>query len=239
MCDALGIVNTRDAVGSLDDDEKNTLRLMQGNKGNPIKTIVNEPGLYSLILRSRKPEAQDICDVLGLTNPTMSLRHLHEREKSTLSRTEVGLKPGPSINIINESGLYKLLLKSLDDDEKFTLINPDGNPRDALSHLDDDEKSYLRRVELGLPPGKPMVIVNEPGLHNLIMNSKKPEAHEFKRWVTHEVMGYQQASVAVKMHCNYPELLKYDEMSSLDILPLGKLSKTTVSTRKYLNLTIR
>lgn len=42
-----------------DDDEKNTLRLMHGNtRGNPNQTVVNEPGLYSLILGSRKPEAK-------------------------------------------------------------------------------------------------------------------------------------------------------------------------------------
>ncbi|QAW30379.1 hypothetical protein ETA57_18215 [Bacillus licheniformis] len=41
----------------LDEDEKNTVILNEGI-GNPNKTIVNEPGLYSLILGSRKPEAK-------------------------------------------------------------------------------------------------------------------------------------------------------------------------------------
>lgn len=29
---------------------------------------------------------------------------------------------------------------------------------------------------------------NEPGLYSLIMTSRKPEAREFKRWVTHKVI---------------------------------------------------
>ncbi|ARC58697.1 BRO family protein [Bacillus licheniformis] len=57
VCDVLEIKNSRDAVSRLDDDEKNTVVLTDGI-GNPNKTIVNEPGLYTLILGSRKPEAK-------------------------------------------------------------------------------------------------------------------------------------------------------------------------------------
>lgn len=39
-------------------DEKNTLVLTEGIPGNPEKRVVNEAGLYTLILRSRKPEAR-------------------------------------------------------------------------------------------------------------------------------------------------------------------------------------
>ena len=53
VCRALEVDPT--ATRRLDDDEKNTLRLMQGTSGNPNATIINEPGLYSLVLGSRKP----------------------------------------------------------------------------------------------------------------------------------------------------------------------------------------
>lgn len=56
VCDALGI-DTNHIREALDDDEVNTLRITEG-KGNPNKTIITEAGLYSLILRSRKPEAK-------------------------------------------------------------------------------------------------------------------------------------------------------------------------------------
>ena len=58
VCRALDVVNSRDAVARLDTDEKNTVVLTDGTPGNPQKTIVNEPGLYTLILGSRKPEAK-------------------------------------------------------------------------------------------------------------------------------------------------------------------------------------
>lgn len=56
VCNALGIDPT--STRRLDDDEKNTLRLTQGIPGNPNVTVVNEPGLYTLVLGSRKPEAK-------------------------------------------------------------------------------------------------------------------------------------------------------------------------------------
>nr|DAT79730.1 MAG TPA: repressor domain protein [Caudoviricetes sp.] len=58
VCKALEIQNNRDAISRLDDDEKNTVVLTDGNRGNPNMTIVNEPGLYALVLGSRKPEAK-------------------------------------------------------------------------------------------------------------------------------------------------------------------------------------
>lgn len=57
ICDALGFEKPADAVRGLDDDEKGTY-IMRGTQGNPDKTIISEAGLYSLILRSRKPEAK-------------------------------------------------------------------------------------------------------------------------------------------------------------------------------------
>ncbi|KFI51731.1 phage antirepressor KilAC domain-containing protein [Bifidobacterium biavatii] len=57
-CDILGISNNRDAIRQLDDDEKSSVAISDGTSGNPNKTIVSEPGLYKLIMRSRKPEAK-------------------------------------------------------------------------------------------------------------------------------------------------------------------------------------
>jgi prophage antirepressor-like protein len=58
VCNALGIKNSRDALNRLDIDEKNTVGISDGIRGNPNINVINEPGLYSLILRSNKPEAK-------------------------------------------------------------------------------------------------------------------------------------------------------------------------------------
>lgn len=63
VCKALEIKNGPDACKRLDDDEKMTIDLTDshfGVRGGAQKlTIVNEPGLYSLVLSSRKPEAKE------------------------------------------------------------------------------------------------------------------------------------------------------------------------------------
>ena len=58
VCKALEIENSRGVTARLDDDEKNTVCLTDGNRGNLNMTIINEPGLYSLVLGSRKPQAK-------------------------------------------------------------------------------------------------------------------------------------------------------------------------------------
>ena len=57
VCVCLEIGNSRDAVASLDDDEKG-VGIIDTPGGKQEMSIVSEPGLYSLILRSRKPEAK-------------------------------------------------------------------------------------------------------------------------------------------------------------------------------------
>ena len=57
VCNALGIKNNRDALTRLDEDEKG-VGLTDTNGGRQEVVIINEPGLYSLVLRSRKPEAK-------------------------------------------------------------------------------------------------------------------------------------------------------------------------------------
>lgn len=55
-------------------------------------------------------------------------------------------------------------------------------------YLDEDEITNIRTADIGQNGGKAPVFVSEPGLYKLIMRSRKPEAHEFQRWVTHEVL---------------------------------------------------
>lgn len=66
-----------------------------------------------------------------------------------------------------------------------------SNPSMAITALDKDEvaqidpKDYLGSENRS---NQAVNIVSEPGLYKLIMRSRKPEAKEFQRWVTHEVL---------------------------------------------------
>lgn len=61
-----------------------------------------------------------------------------------------------------------------------------GNTAMAVERLDADEKGIS---SIDTPGGnQQMAVVNEAGLYALILTSRKPQAKEFKRWVTHEVL---------------------------------------------------
>lgn len=61
------------------------------------------------------------------------------------------------------------------------------NGRNATGRLDADG---VRQADItdSLGRQQSVTVVNEPGLYELIIRSDKPEAREFRRWVTHEVL---------------------------------------------------
>lgn len=71
----------------------------------------------------------------------------------------------------------------------------------ALSRLDDDERSKFNLGRQGEAN-----VVNEYGLYELIIASRKPEAHEFKRWITHDVLP------TIRKHGAYMTPAKIEEV---------------------------
>lgn len=61
-----------------------------------------------------------------------------------------------------------------------------GKYRDAVSRLEEDERGSVEVDTLG--GRQSLSAVNEYGLYSLVLSSRKPEAKEFKRWITHEVI---------------------------------------------------
>ena len=58
VCRALDLGQVTNTIRRLDDDEKALISIKGISRGNDQVSIVNEPGLYSLVLGSRKPEAK-------------------------------------------------------------------------------------------------------------------------------------------------------------------------------------
>ena len=82
----------------------NALQVFSYN-GNNVRTVERNGDIWFV--------AKDVCDVLGLTNPTVALEALDddERAKFFLGRSPVH-GGGGEANIISESGLYSLVLRS-------------------------------------------------------------------------------------------------------------------------------
>lgn len=55
----LGYSNPRDALSKhVDEEDKNSVAIRDGNKGNPNQTVINESGVYALVFGSKLPSAK-------------------------------------------------------------------------------------------------------------------------------------------------------------------------------------
>lgn len=85
----------------------NGLQVFNNEEFGEIRTVTidNEPWFV----------AKDVCEALKHTNPTMAMQMLEEDERTKLSLGRAG-----ETNVINESGLYTLIIKSnLPNAKKF------------------------------------------------------------------------------------------------------------------------
>ena len=62
-----------------------------------------------------------------------------------------------------------------------------SNPTETVKMFDDDEFSTTEVID-SIGRRQQTYIISEAGLYGLVLKSRKPEAKEFKRWVTHEVL---------------------------------------------------
>lgn len=92
VAEILGYSNPRDALSKhVDDEDKNTVAIHDGNKGNPNQVIINESGLYSLILSSKLPKAKEFkhwvtSEVLPSIRKTGKYSARKEPSESTQAR---------------------------------------------------------------------------------------------------------------------------------------------------------
>jgi anti-repressor protein len=61
-----------------------------------------------------------------------------------------------------------------------------NNTSMAVAGLDDDERGVSSVDTRGGPQSA--TVISESGLYSLVLRSRKPEAKQFKRWITHDVL---------------------------------------------------
>ncbi len=83
--------------------------------------------------------------------------------------------------LVNEKGETFFVGKDVAEALGYT-----NTPKAIRDHVDDDDKLTERFVLSG--QARSVVIINESGLYALVLSSKLPQAREFKRWVTAEVL---------------------------------------------------
>lgn len=103
------------------------------------------------------------------------------------------------------------------------------------AHVDSDDK---RGWQITTPFGgkQNAVVINESGVYSLIFSSKLPQAKEFKRWVTHEVLPSIRKNGGYKDSEN-----KYDKLNpvftSRDLFnAMGRLIKENGGRHQAANI---
>lgn len=109
--------------------------------------------------------------------------------------------------ILNHSN-PSMAVKGLDEDERMTLnFTEVGNDERMTLNFTDPHQAGSRGG------AQYIVVVNEPGLYQLILRSNKPEAKAFKRWITHEVIpsirrhGLYATPEAAEQMLNNPDMM--------------------------------
>lgn len=105
--------------------------------------------------------ARDVCEILDLTNTTEALRSTDQDDRGTLRISE----GGPEVNIINESGLYSLILRSTKAEAKRfkKWITSEVIP------------SIRKTGSYSLPQTDEMVLANAVLLANRMIEAQKAE----------------------------------------------------------------
>jgi prophage antirepressor-like protein len=122
---------------------------------NELQVFVFEKQQVRVVDRNGDPwfVARDVCDILGLQNPTETIRNFPKNERSVLSITEGssnGVQQKREMNIVNEPGLYRLVFQSRKPEAEafktwvFTEVLPSIRKRGfyaapGADHIEQDE----------------------------------------------------------------------------------------------------
>ena len=149
--------------------------LIQG----PIGVIIADPQKFSHI-HSSFPRHRRI-GFLAVTSVPAG-KGSYEREKSMNNEIQRFDFRGASLRTLtDEAGEPWFVLKDC-----MSILDL-GNPTETVKMFDKDEFSTTEVID-SIGRRQQTYIISEPGLYRLVMKSRKPEAKEFQRWVTHEVL---------------------------------------------------
>ncbi len=148
VCDVLELSNSRDAIKSLDDDELMSEILTSGGQRREMN-IISESGLYTLIIRSNKPEAKKFRrwvthEVLPSIRKTGSYNTARKYKVSDIKAMQRMIeKPEYKLSDAERRTMTKKLAAILMGDEIFNEINNDVAVRGARAN---DLIKFLRKV---------------------------------------------------------------------------------------------
>lgn len=189
VADILGYSNPRDALAKhVDDDDRNTVAIRDG-KGNPNQTIINESGLYSLVLSSKLPTAKKFKR--WVTSEVLpSIRKHGENKAATCNAQQTAqcIMEHP-ITIIGGVACYEkdgtayLKLENVARGLGFTTVATSGNEVVRWKRVE----GYLSEIGFSQQVGKDGYIP-ENVFYRLAMKAKNEAAEKFQAFIADEVI---------------------------------------------------
>ncbi|MCD8180746.1 MAG: phage antirepressor KilAC domain-containing protein [Firmicutes bacterium] len=152
--------------------------------------IINESGLYSLILSSKLPSAKRFRH--WITAELTNRKNEPDKPTEETPKTQVLPCSNGSLKVFSNAEFGTIRTVLIDGEPWF--VGKDvatalgyKNQHDALGkHVDAEDKGVAKRDSLG--GTQDFVIINESGLYSLILSSRLESAKKFKHWITAEVI---------------------------------------------------
>ena len=198
VASALGYSKERNALDRHVDKDDALKRGITDSMGRTQQmTIINESGLYSLILSSKLPTAKqfkhwvtaEVLPAIRKTGGYIAGEKDMTDEELICKAWFVGKDVASALGYAKPENAIARHVNS--DDKTLTPIQGGcSNTRDALQrHVADEDKIMGRgntapSVTDNLGRIQYPVWINESGLYSLILSSKLPTAKQFKHWVT-------------------------------------------------------
>lgn len=181
---ALGYKNTKDAISTHVEKEDKTEYILDNPDGKQKMVIINESGLYSLILSSRMPTARKFKDwILHTLIPNgrkteKLLNATAEKNENNVVKTFTSPEFG-SVRIIEENGKQLFCGTDVASALGYAI------PRKAVR---EHTRGGLKRTIPTKSGNQEMMFIPEGDIYRLIIRSKLPSAERFERWVFDEVL---------------------------------------------------
>ena len=181
----LGYTNPQKAIRDHVKEEDKKSWTVETKRGKQSTKIINEQGLYNLVLKSKLPKAEEIKDwILKQVTPTLGLD------------SKILEPPKDSTNIFS-SELKGVRTFTLDGKPWFVgrdvakILGYKDTVNALKDHVDPEDKRILKAGQNdthSFTLNRDLTIINESGLYSLIFESKLPAAEKFKHWITSEVL---------------------------------------------------
>ena len=146
VCRVLGLMNPSVVARRLDDDERDDLNISDPIGRGQQTTVINESGLYRLILTSRKDTAKQFSK--WVTSEVLP----------SVRRTGSYGAPAPSLDLMDTATLHRLLLshtgKALAQEERIAALEPQAAALHQLTVANGSLAVTHAAKAMGVKPGK-------------------------------------------------------------------------------------